>query len=87
MILPTSLHINLLNNNKMRKFSILLTLLGIAINVFGQQEVKFQVEELSKPEELLHNRNYDDLYKKNHSSYADSDINHFNGIYIIGRAG
>jgi len=63
LILPTSLHINLLNNNKMRKSSILLTLLGIAINVFGQQEVKFQVEELSKPEELLHNRNYNDLYK------------------------
>ena len=47
----------------MRLFSILITLLGITINVFGQQEVKFQVEELSKPEELLINRGYDDLYK------------------------
>ncbi len=47
----------------MRLFLIFITLLGITINVFGQQEVKFQVEELSKPEELLINRDYDDLYK------------------------
>lgn len=47
----------------MRLFSILITLLGITINVFGQQEVKFKVEELSKPEKLLINRDYNDLYK------------------------
>lgn len=47
----------------MRPFLIFITLLGITVNVFGQQEVKFQVEELSKPEELLINRGYDDLYK------------------------
>jgi len=47
----------------MRLFSILITLLGITINVFGQLEVKFKVEELSKPEKLLINRDYNDLYK------------------------
>jgi len=47
----------------MRLFSILITLLGITMNVFGQQEVKFKVEELSKPEKLLINRDYNDLYK------------------------
>ena len=47
----------------MRLFSILITLLGITINVFGQQEVKFKVEELSKPEKLLIKRDYNDLYK------------------------
>jgi hypothetical protein len=47
----------------MRLFLILITLLGITINVFGQQEVKFKVEELSKPEKLLINRDYNDLYK------------------------
>jgi hypothetical protein len=40
-----------------------MILLGITINVSGQQEVKFKVEELSKPEKLLINRDYDDLYK------------------------
>ena len=47
----------------MRLFSILITLLGITINVFGQQEVKFKVEELSKPKKLLIKRDYNDLYK------------------------
>lgn len=55
----------------MRLFSILITLLGITVNVFGQQEVKFKVEELSKPEKLLITRNYDDLYK----SLILSDVN------------
>lgn len=47
----------------MRLFSILIILLGFTINLFGQQEVKFEVEKLSKPEKLLFNRDYNDLYK------------------------
>lgn len=47
----------------MRLFSFLIILLGITINVFGQHEVKFKVEELSKPDKLLINRDYNDLYK------------------------
>lgn len=48
----------------MRRLSMILTLLVSTINVFGQQEVKFIVEELSKPEKLVHNQGYDVLYKK-----------------------
>ncbi|MBN2777057.1 MAG: DUF4419 domain-containing protein, partial [Bacteroidales bacterium] len=47
----------------MRLFSILIILLGITINVFGQHEVKFKVEELSKPEYLLPTSGYSELYK------------------------
>lgn len=48
----------------MRRFLFLIvTLVAATVNVFGQQEVKFQVEELSKPTKLLFNRDYDDLYK------------------------
>ena len=47
----------------MRLYSILITLIGITVNVCGQQEVKFKVEELSKPEKSLIKRDYNDLYK------------------------
>jgi len=47
----------------MRRYSILVTLLGITIHLFGQQEVKFKLEDLSKPKKLLINRDYNDLYK------------------------
>ena len=48
----------------MRLFLILIALLGITINVFGQHEVKFKVEELSKPEFLLPTSGYSRLYKE-----------------------
>ncbi len=38
-------------------------LLCMTINVFGQNEIKFQVEELSKPEKLLSATDYDRVYK------------------------
>lgn len=41
----------------------IITLLGIALNLFGQQEVKFEVEKLSKPEKLLIRRDYNEIYK------------------------
>lgn len=47
----------------MKLLLILFVLLVITINVSGQQEIKFKVEELSKPEKLLINRDYNDLYK------------------------
>ncbi|MFV0269202.1 MAG: DUF4419 domain-containing protein [Draconibacterium sp.] len=47
----------------MRKFFNLIILLGITVNVFGQHEIKFQVEELSKPERLLFTTDYDKAYK------------------------
>ena len=46
----------------MKHLLIQATLLLITINAFGQ-EVKFEVEQLSKPEALLINRDYNDLYK------------------------
>ena len=46
----------------MKHLLIQATLLLITINAFGQ-EVKFEVEQLSKPEALLMNRDYNDLYK------------------------
>lgn len=60
----------------------LITLLGIALKIFGQQEVKFEVEELSKPNRLLMNRDYNEVYKWLIPS--DVDMNYFqikkNGI-------
>lgn len=47
----------------MRLFPILITLFGITFSLFGQQEVKFKIEELSKPEKLLLTQDYTDLYK------------------------
>ncbi len=48
----------------MKLLSILMILFGITINLFGQQEVKFKVEELSKPENLLGTQDYNELYKR-----------------------
>jgi len=59
----------------MNKFFNLLILLGIAINVFGQNEIKFQVEELSKPERLLFLTDYDRVYK--HLILSDLSMNLF----------
>ena len=47
----------------MRLYLIIILLTGITINVFGQHEVKFKVEELSIPEKLLIKRSYNDVYK------------------------
>ena len=53
----------------------LITVLGIALNIFGQQKVKFEVEELSKPERLLLTRDYNEVYKWLIPS--DVDLNYF----------
>lgn len=47
----------------MRHALTVIALFGIILISYGQQGVKFEVEKLSKPEELLFTRNYDDLYK------------------------
>ena len=47
----------------MKNTLTLIALFGIIMISFGQQGVKFEVEKLSKPEELLFTRNYDELYK------------------------
>ncbi|MFV0592354.1 MAG: DUF4419 domain-containing protein [Draconibacterium sp.] len=59
----------------MNKFFNLLILLGITVNVFGQNEIKFQVEELSKPERLLFLTDYDKVYK--HLILSDLSMNLF----------
>lgn len=47
----------------MKAFLKTFVLLCIAINVFAQNEIKFQVEELSKPEKLMFSADYDKVYK------------------------
>src|SRR5690606_21195718 len=47
----------------MKYFSLLIILFGITVSAFGQQKIKFKVEELSKPEKLLLNRSYHELYQ------------------------
>ncbi|MCK3684309.1 DUF4419 domain-containing protein [Maribellus sp. YY47] len=59
----------------MNKFFNLLILLGITVNVFGQHEIKFQVEELSKPEKQLFLTDYDKVYK--HLILSDLSMNLF----------
>lgn len=53
----------------------LITVLGITLNIFGLQKVKFEVEELSKPERLLLTRDYNEVYKWLIPS--DVDLNYF----------
>jgi hypothetical protein len=43
---------------------IIFILISIATNTFGQEGVKFKVEKLSTPEELLNERTCDEIYKR-----------------------
>ncbi len=48
----------------MRQLSTLLFLIAISINALGQHEIKFKVEELSKPDKLINKLEYNDIYKR-----------------------
>ncbi len=45
------------------KLLLKLLLILLSVNAFGQNGITFKVEELSKPEKLLHQQEYEDIYK------------------------